>query len=192
MSPEEEFLRNLNLLAKVSDFELDKEVLSIYDQKLSTYGYENVNKALKDIFFNRGARDPFPSIAEIVKSVNCEVTSRCQSDNVASIILTTFRSWKTRYCDNEKFEEWFIEHNGELTWAVVQKMGGYRVLYEEWNYSKNLGMLRAQIRDVATSVIELAKRGQLHTPPALPAAVSNNDQLNQLVGNTIKTIGDGK
>ena len=78
-------------------------------------------------------------------------------------------------------------HNGELAWAVVLKMGGYTSLYEEWNTTKNMGMLRAQIRDVARSVIELSANGQLWTPPALPE--SKNEKLNQLIGNTVKTIG---
>ena len=92
MNLEIEFMKLLNLLARVCDFELDKEVIAIYDQKLSPYGYENVNKALKDIFAARGGRDPFPSIAEVVRNINNEASSRSQAENVVSIIFVTFTS----------------------------------------------------------------------------------------------------
>jgi len=191
MSKEVEFFKMLNTLARVCDFELDKEIIALYDQKLSTYGYDNVCLALKEIFYSRGSRDQFPSIAEIVKNINSEVSSRTQSDHVANIILTTFRNWKLRHCEREDFEKWFVEYNGEIAWTVVQKMGGYRALFDEWNYCSNLSTLRAQIRDMATSVIELAKRGQLNVPPALPKA-SSDPRVNELVGNTLKQIGGKK
>ncbi len=187
MNDEAEFLKMINVLARVCDFELDKEVLAVYDKALCPHGYEKITNALKDIFVTRTSRDPFPSIAEILKTARLEVSVKSQADNISSIILATFRKWSTRYCGDPRFYEWFVEHNGELAWAVIQKMGGYNSLYEEWNLTKNLGILRAQIRDAAMSVIELAGVGQLWTPPALPE--SKNEKLNQLVGSAIKTIG---
>ena len=77
MTEREEFFTKLTALAgMVSNFVLTPAIVALYDQSLSPLGYEPLCRALEQIILNRSSRDPFPSIAEIRKLIEPEVSER--------------------------------------------------------------------------------------------------------------------
>jgi len=208
MTEEEKFLKLINTLARSANFELDVDILSMYDKYLSPFGYELVNRALEDIFVERDSRDPFPSVAFILKTMRVDVSDKSVAEDCANRILGAIQrydyTWPMgRGVEPDKnwfgrtpgiydsFQAAFESNCGELGWAVVQRMGGYSRLCEEWRACKNMQVFRAQIRESAKATIELSKAGKLHIPPALPEA-KGSEKVKQLIGNTLKKLPGGK
>lgn len=82
------------------------------------------------------------------------ISPRARAIDAAVSILWAFENWKTQYCARPDFESQFTEKVGELPWRIVTRMGGYHALYSEWNKSRDLAIMRAQIRDMGLSIIE--------------------------------------
>lgn len=161
---EVDFHKMLQILATHCHFQLNEMTISLYDRALSIYGYEEVTNALMEIFNTRRGGDRFPSVAEIKEKMGLEVSGRSLAVDCANLIFSVFNKWRDNYTSRPEFEDHFRKTIGDLPWEVLQRMGGYRVLYKEWNECSDLAILRAQVRDAAQAVIELTKANKLNEP----------------------------
>lgn len=212
MTSEEKFFTILNTLARSANFELDQELIGIYDRFLSVHGYEKAFMALQDILVERNSRDPFPSVAEILRKMGENIGDKTIADDVCSRMLASMRKhgwpWPDGYFmeDTTKwsaikktkdgniqhwvgtFKEAVIIECGELGWAVFEKMGGYTPVCHEFGGTKNPQVFRAQLREICRSTIELAKAGKLFQVPSLP----HSEKLKELVDKSTKTLDEGE
>ena len=174
-SDELRFHKLMNVMADQCNFPLNEFTIEIYDKCLAEYGYARVCVAMMDIFKTRRGSDRFPSVADILEKMGVVVSDRSMAVDCANMIMATFNKWRMDYTGREDFERLFRELVGDLPWTVVERMGGYRALYREWNECKDLSSFRAQIRDAAQSAIELIRAGRIDDQPLL--AESNVKQI---------------
>lgn len=208
MTDEQKFMTMLNTLARAANFELDVELIGVYDRHLAPHGYLKVSKTLENIFVERNSRDPFPSIAEILRNMGVTIGDKTLADDVCARMCSAMKrhgytwphgttrgdlkKWKAfkilgesreeLYCPTHK--EAIIIECGELGYAVFEKMGGYAAVCAEWGHTKNPQVYRSQLREICRSVIELANAGRLYEAPKLPVP----NKVESLTNNVIKSL----
>lgn len=153
-----EFHRLINILADQCEYKLTEQTLEIYDQCLKPHGYIATNEAIKQIFKTRRGRDKFPSVGDILDTMGLTVSPRALAVDAANTIFWSFVHWKMDFCHREDFAEIYQERIGVLPWITIDRMGGYRSLYKEWNESKDHSIFRAHLRDAALSLIEIESK----------------------------------
>lgn len=160
MTPEQKFFTRITALASMCGFTLSPEVIALYDRNLSKLGYENLSHALDVVITNRKSRDPFPSIREIREIISPDADPEVEAIEAAGRIVQAVSRIGPYQCDKAR------EFIGELGWRVVEREGGWvnvcNVLTDE-----NLGMLKAQWRQMAKSQYMRAKSG-FESAPQLP------------------------
>lgn len=175
---EKRFHQMLQVLASACDHRLDEITIALYDRALSPYGYDLVNRGLREIFESRRGGDRFPSVADIKEKMGVEIPARALAVDCANVIFWAFTHWRMDFCARDTFESDFRSKIGDLPWEVLARMGGYRAMYSEWNESADPAILRAQIRDAAQAFIDIERAGRAQ---------------NQLMGSKPKEIsGNGK
>lgn len=202
------FLLHLRLLAEVCNYKPSPEIIELYVVHLEPLGFLKVAQALEQIIVNRSTRDPFPSIKDIKKILQPELSNKALADDISNRIIAAFRkhgyTWPQGSMINggkffearvngefyyfETFKEALLKECGEAAWHVLDRMGGYSAVCAEWGQSESAeSILRAQFRDLAMSVLEQAKAGIVNVPPALPAP-QGNEKIMSLVQKITKQL----
>ncbi len=184
MNPKDRFLSRMAVLAQLyPGFILSKEIIAIYDQELSSLGYDRASFAIEAIIKNRRSRDPFPSIADIRDVIEPKIDPRLQAADVASRIMSAVPKFGSgRYQSGDGLKELHAkvkEHIGELGWEVVKVMGGWFRVCEQLE-DTDTGTFRAQVRELAESTYRRAEAGLLNQLPALPAPRGKDSEPKQL------------
>lgn len=170
---------SLIALATIAGKELNEISLKAFVGALSDLDQQAVVAALNDwIRTSKG----FPYPADIRAKVMPEIDLIDNALDIANTILTAIGK------DGHTNPERAKERIGELGWAVVERMGGWKHLCEAVTF-ENEGMFRAQIRDYAQTVSKKAKRGELNEMPSLP---SSGNEIKNLIGTTMNQIGEVK
>ena len=199
MNPKDKFLSRLAVLAQLCPgFLLSKEVVAIYDQELSTLGYDRASFALESIIKTRRSRDSFPSIAEIREVIEPKVEPRCQAVDVAARILGAVRKhglyWTSgftssgqryfRGAETRLLPTWRAAAEsefGELGLMIVSRMGGWTATCE-FSENSDPTVFQAQLRDLSISIQNQAKAGTLHLLPALPRSSREQTGVTSIFG----------
>jgi len=203
MDHEQAFLKLLFALAKVTNFELEQEIVTIYDTRLGPLGYEKVNNALKDFIAEMPRQ--FPSVKAIHQKVVPELNQKDQSIFITDKLLEAIKrhglNWNQGYFSS-KGNYWHIGHDlkrvatfgeavdfylGPVGAAVIHSRGGWRMLAEEAMEADYGTTFRAQLRDTVISLMGRAEHGQLHDLPLLPGQKTTK-RLDNLIKSSIKTI----
>lgn len=159
MDDEFEFHKQLNILAKICNFELDEQIIGIYDNALCSYGYSRVAKALSDVVVTRKSRDQFPSVAEVKQLLDKCVSSDTTAEDVVARILSAHSkhgyTWPDTYHYDgfKSFPSALMATCTDLGYEIITRLGGYSRLCWLMNNS-DPGVVRAQLRRLALSVIE--------------------------------------
>lgn len=84
------------------------------------------------------------------------------------------------------------EFIGDLGWKVVQRNGGWAAICSELN-ENNKGIMQAQMRDLAISIMRMSANGTLDEPIGLPSGAMQK-QIGQMVNqfSNQKTIGQAQ
>lgn len=175
------FHKYLNLLARLSRYELDEPTIEYYDKVLSRYTYKKVCLALDKITRNRNSRDPFPSVKEIESILNPQLDPETISDLVVQNILTYFKD-KGPHVEGD-----LKEKVGEYGLTLIGRMGGYSSLYSGWGRMPmaNVGIFRAQLKKVMISLLKLEEAGQNFKQLGIE---TNRTELGKL-GDILKELG---
>jgi len=148
----------LNELAKTTKTEVGPIMLKIYMGELEKIGWQKAAKALEDSF--RDLRR-FPTCVEILeKAGHMEPDSDDQANLMAGTILECASTFGGYQEANAR------ARMGDLAWEVVRRFGGWDVLC--MLEIDELGAARAQLRDLARSVVAYASVGGLKDPFNLP------------------------
>jgi hypothetical protein len=165
-------------LATIAGKDLDPQgiALNAFYEAVSDLPHDQVLRVLKD-WLKTDKGFPYPS--QIREKVQPEITDEDDAQDVASLIIANVG--RCGYTNPEKARQ----RVGELGWAVVERMGGWKHLCEVLTH-ENEGMFRAQIRDLAETTSKRAKRGQLNEVPALPNP--NQASVQNIISTTFKSI----
>jgi hypothetical protein len=102
----------------------------------------------------------FPTIDEIAKHVNPQLSPLDEAREVASLIIASISKFGyARALDAEKYM-------GDFAWKVVERGGGWAWLCENVT-TRNSSQYIAQLRDIAESLGKRAALGILDTRPTL-------------------------
>lgn len=157
----EHFALAMATVAEVCGRTISKQVIALYDEELRGYGYPQVVAALRKISRERGDRDPFPSIKTIREVLEPKADVDAEAILAANLIIEAIQ--KVGYTNPTKAKEFM----GELAWQVVEHEGGWTDLCQGL-LTREVGMRKAQWRDLAKSLQLRALKGLSGSRPALP------------------------
>lgn len=167
-----EFHKLIQVLARVSSFDLDENILEQYDKTLSEeFHYEEMIPALQDLISERDTKDAFPSIRAIREKIRPSLDEKSAATLIANDIIAAIskkgRQW-ARGFDQKKFASFhdcMSDEFGDLGALVVQRMGGWGKVCEV--DTRQVPFLKKQIVDTAMAVINSAKHNQLDWKPSV-------------------------
>lgn len=183
-----DFLKRLAALAGQCQVTLDETMILLYDRTAARIGYDVACKAVEKAFVTRRARDPFPSVADLVALVRPGLKDEDQAVEAANRIIQAISNhgW-----NNVKDAQAFI---GEVGWYVVVRNGGWVAICERVKAS-DVGMHRAQFREAALAAIRRHKAGALDTAPAFLSEPKDREALPapvaDLLKNTARALNGG-
>lgn len=186
-----EFLRKLKGLAQLSGRDLGPEAFELYDRLIAEpYGDNRASGALLEWIKTKGRG--FPTPAEIITILEpTTIDEKQQADDLAAKLMGAIARkgyvWAscTNYAPRANFEDDFKHHLGELAWAVVTRVGGWKSFCEQFDQGVNHNA-RPQLRDLVCSVIAHAKAGRLDEKPALPGPQQNRLDAPKSIGEIMK------
>lgn len=152
-----DFAKKLAVLAELTQTELTKELLQIYDTVLRPHGYDRVVQAVQMIITNRSARDRFPSPADIRKNI-CgeEVDIHLAGVELANLICGCISR--------------IGKYNAQDAWEEIGPIGRHIILryHGSWfNFcasmksEQDVSIARSQLAKLAVSAISSHQQGRL-------------------------------
>ena len=176
------FHKLLNSLAVQAREELTKHQIEFYDKALQAYGYEKVVVALEEILKDQRPGQHMPSIAEIERHINKadEVSIKAEAMQVMALLnkYISYRgsSWEEtfKYDGYTSFEKAFLDKCGPVAWEVVKAFGGWSTFVGSACEASSPETFRAQVRDMAMSVIERSRKGVYYDKPQLGSGKENS------------------
>ena len=170
MTHQQAFLVRIKALADmVPNFTLSPELLKIYDMQLAPLGYDKVCGALDQIIGDRNSRDPFPSVKEIKAILTPTINPEHDALEAVSRIIASVSNIGPYQVQKAR------ETIGELGWEVVKAEGGWENVCQNLS-EDNIGMLRAQWKNIALAKMARAKAG-LVDGPSLPEPAMQAKQI---------------
>lgn len=137
---------------------LTKPVVDMMLDAVSDLEPEEVCAALKKW---AATESRFPLPADLRKKIEPEMNEDDESQEIASLILTFIGKYGSHQPSLAR------QNMGELSWLVVERMGGWTHLCESV-MQDNETFYRAQIRDLAKTLSKRARRGEINEVPQLP------------------------
>jgi hypothetical protein len=177
-----DFLNRLSTLAKFCGFTLTKEVVALYDKALSPHGYPKACNVLEQVIFNRRSRDPFPSIGDVLRLVVPFVDDVDTAIEAANRVVESVSRFG--WCNEADAKA----HIGEIGWYIVERNGGWVALCENMRTTE-IGMLRAQFRELALAAIRRSNAGLLQSAPAFDERNALPTNVNKLIESATKRLG---
>lgn len=179
MEAEVRFHRLLNTFAANSRTQLTEDMLAIFDLAVQPFGYERAAAALQFLMLQT-KRWEMPTPAALVAEIEKKPTRIAQANEVAARVIESV----TRFgYSNPKEAETYV---GQVGWMVVRRFGGWSHLCEIMGLKLDVGQARAQMRDLALSIMELGELDQLEKPPELPGPKGES------LSSAIKLLAKGK
>lgn len=155
---QKQFLERLWLLAKVCEYQLNADLIALYDRALSRFGYDRAIAAVEEAVIERRGNERMPSIGDLVARCSPQILDSDSAVEVAGRILSAIT--KFGWSNGADAPSWI----GEVGWAVVERNGGWKNLCETVK-EKDIPTWRAQLRDQAGAVLRRHKAGVLHQSP---------------------------
>ena len=157
----------LRKLAMMKGQEITEERHVAYCEYLSNYNAKDVLKSLKTLL---DTLPRFPDISDIVKIIEPPVSQDDKANEIAGLIIECISRFG--YANTELAKK----EIGPLGWFVVERAGGWTNVCATTN--KELGILKAQLRDMAKVASKIEKRDSLKLEHH---ERSSNKKLSQLL-----------
>lgn len=157
------WFKALSILATLCRFELSDDVLEYYDTALSSFGYEALERATREMIYNRNTNDAFPSIKQFREALG--------EDNyyqIAGKILNSIRTHgrtlsmrdsNGKFHGHDNFNNLLIAEFGCIGAQVIKQVGGWQSLCESTK-TKDLMFLQKTLSDMARKTNQ-----NLHSEP---------------------------
>lgn len=170
--------------------QIPDEVIELYVFDLKDLDFESVRIAYEKYRRNpRNTRAPLPAaIREIISPLEDPRTMAIDASNrIVAAIAKHGYTWNWprdgKWWPHHSFQDACIAEVGELGWDVIQRMGGWLAVHDEWKREGD-GIFKAQLRDLAEAAYKRAANGHRNTPPGLPGVTQGNRLLS--VGQIMK------
>lgn len=169
----------LPVMAEIAGVSFSTAAIIMMVESMNDLEYSSVIETLTNW---QRTEKKFPHPSDIRAKVMPEIDSKDTAIEVANLIITCVSKYGYNNPETARAKM------GELAWATVQRMSGWKHLCESLTID-NEGMIRAQIRAMAEVVSKKAKRGELDQVPQLPQASSDIRKLiNSVFNQTGETV----
>lgn len=150
-------------LAQIYGKELQAPALKIILHAISDLDKNAVMAALgKWAAVSKQGRHPYP--IEIREMVNPTIDEDSIARETASRVMSAVRQFGYTRPTEAKV------YIGDLGWRIVARYGGWQTLCDELGVSLDVGTFQAQVRDLAKSLRQFAKAGELDQAPSLSSS----------------------
>lgn len=142
----------------------------VYDDAFREVGltYDLAAQATKRLL-QRAKSWQMPTPAQVIDEAMPKVQAIDEANNVAGLIIKAIRDHGYMRPAEARAAI------GEVGWAVVDRFGGWFVVCSG---DHDIGQMRAQMRDAAKAVLEIARvREDINLPPSLPSPVQSAVKL---------------
>lgn len=169
MNFEVEFHALLNLFATNAKVQINQTMLRVYDIAISPYGYEVGVAALQSLMLETKIwQMPTPnSIIEKIKNKPARVSD---ANEIAGRIMESLSEFGYSHSLRAR------EYIGDLGWMVVKRFGGWAYLCSEVGVTLNTSTTRAQLREMALSLMDINEKRGLDEAPQLEAPAGGRIQ----------------
>jgi len=163
VDPKLRFLEMLNTVAALANVSLTKTLVAVYVEELEPVGLDRAAAALRRYATKTTPRTGLPTIEQIKADLGAgEPSDDAQARDAVSRIVESI--CRLGY-------NWPIQAQqavGELAWEIVRRSGGWETVCEDYTYAREKTVMLAQWRELAKSLLERARTGQLDSAPSLP------------------------
>ncbi len=169
MNFEVEFHALLNLFATNAKVQINQTMLRVYDIAISPYGYESGVAALQSLMLETKIwQMPTPnSIIEKIKNKPARVSD---ANEIAGRIMESLSEFGYSHSLRAR------EYIGDLGWMVVKRFGGWAYLCSEVGVTLNTATTRAQLREMALSLMDINEKRGLDEAPQLESPAGGKIQ----------------
>jgi len=163
MATDAKWFNALQILATLSKFELSDQILELYDQALSSFGYEALERATREMIYNRNTNDAFPSIKQFREALG-EDNYYQIAGKILNSIRTHGRTLSMRdshgkFQGHDNFNSLLKAEFGCIGAQVIKQVGGWQSLCESTK-TKDLMFLQKTLSDMARKTNQ-----NLHSEP---------------------------
>lgn len=164
MSLDQAFLSRLQGLAKLVGFDLDEDIVGLYDRALAPLGYDRLCAALDKIAEGATQWPSIKHIREVVTGVRDAkvLAPETLDDSRARMAVKSIMAAVVKFgaCPPPSRREELVASIDPLGWEVVKAHGGWTYLCECLD-SDHQGTLAAQMREQAKAEILAARHPEL-------------------------------
>lgn len=162
MDPKLRFLEMLNTVAALANVSLTKTLVGVYVEELEPVGLERATAALRRYATKTTPRTGLPTVEQIKADLGAaEPSDESKARDAVSRIIQAISVHGYNWPERAQAAV------GTLGWELVRRAGGWEAICQEYTYAKEHAVLAAQWRELAKSLLERARTGQLDTAPSL-------------------------
>jgi len=195
-----EIAKRMNFWIQVGTYyqnDLPKEIVRLYALDTLEFTIEQLAAAFKVWRKDQSNVGKLPLPGHLDCILNPQRNPKDAANEAANNALMAMKKfdpygWEPKGTALEKyptFEDYVRTQFGDLSMAIIEKVGGPRRLRDQINATGSHETLRAQLRDLGLALYNTAEKGLLDAPPGLPS--SKSEQVNSLIESTIKKLPGG-
>lgn len=173
------------LLSTLSEYygrQMARPVVMMMVEDLMEYSVDQIKMAVKKYRQDKN-NTTFPIPAKLIAIMNPQTSEGSESIVAATEIINAITNFGWSNAEQAK------DYLGELSWRIVETMGGWTYLCENMGSKIQIGTFQAQARDLAKSLIERKKAGLDGMPAQIEIQKGKNEKIAELFkGNDMKQI----
>ncbi len=181
---QKDFLSRLKTLAGVCDFQLNQDLVTLYDRALRRFGYDRATAAVEDAIMERRGQDRMPSIGDLVQRCAPSLADADLAVEVATRIIAAVPKFGG-YASDADVSDWL----GPVAMHVIQGLGGWQHFARTFGRvtdAKEVGIWKAQLREHAASTLRQHKAGVLGIAPRFGEVSSGQQRVAALIGSVLE------
>jgi hypothetical protein len=174
---EKQFHTYLAALATMTqNFTLSREIIAVFDEAASKIGYGKSVRALKQFIAEKGSRDPFPSVSDLIAKT--EFNNLDPEEIAMKIFGAVTKFGPYRGADAHVYL-------GDIAWDIVLTEGGWESICQMLTYD-NAPTLQAQWRKLAAVMIQRKKTKKMEQVGFFSGmqAIGESPLIKQIVSET--------
>ncbi len=149
------------ILSKLSNFEMEEEILELYWHYMSDLPPTLILEALETSIVETGSKSMFPSARKLRSLVDPVLSTEDQADQITRVITKNIaKHGYTWQMADKNWPEEAKKELGELGWEIVQRVGSWETVCEECRV-KEPTHFHAQMKKTAISTIRSLEKETL-------------------------------
>jgi hypothetical protein len=198
---DKDLARSLARLAKLCSFDLDADILELYDAALAPVGYAQVCRAIDEMATNmEPGKRQWPSVNSIKRACGIDVPAplptaeRAEDDaarTTAALIVAAVAKFGSvlpgAASTPDKLEK-IRAYVGEAAWSLILLRNGWNSVCDSLSGESPVAVVEAQLRELAKAIVNRRRMGLGDTPPGLPPRPDRSGDLRPISANDAASV----